>query len=57
MSRWALNTRLGEIQAKLVTGQEAALESTRLLHWSIIYNLHRIEMTLVVQRDWSQEEG
>ena len=54
---WALNTRLGNIQAKLVAGQEAVLESARLLRRSIIYNLHWIEMTLVVWRDWSREEG
>ena len=29
---WALNTCLGKIQAKLVTGWEAASESTWLLH-------------------------
>ena len=23
----------------------------------MIYNLHQIEMSLAVQRDWSQEEG
>ena len=28
-----------------------------LLHWSMIYNLHQIEMSLAVQRDWSQKEG
>ena len=54
---WALNARLGEIQAELVTSQEAMSESTRLLHRSIVYNLHQIEMMLVVQRDWSWEEG
>ena len=53
----ALNTRLGEIQAEMVAGWEAASESARLLHRSIIYNLRRIEMTLAVRRDWSQEEG
>ena len=41
----------------MVASQEAVSESARLLHRSIIYNLHQIEMTLVVQRDWSWEEG
>ena len=54
---WALNTHLGEIQAELVAGREAVSESARLLHWFMIYNLHWIEMTLVVRRDRSQEEG
>ena len=54
---WALNARLGEIQAELVASWEATSESTQLLRRSMIYNLCRIEMTLVVQRDWSQEEG
>ena len=54
---WALNTRLGEIQAELVAGREAMSESVQLLHHSMIYNLHRIKMTLVVRRDQSQEEG
>ena len=53
----ALNARLGEIQAKLVASREAASESTWLLHRSMIFNLHWIEMTLAVQRDWSWEEG
>ena len=54
---WALNARLGEIQAKMVTGREAASESAQLLHRSIIYNLCWIEMMLAVQRDQSWEEG
>ena len=54
---WALNTRLGKIQAKLVAGQEATSESAWLLHCSIVYNLHQIEMMLVVWRDRSREEG
>ena len=54
---WALNARLGEIQAELVASWEAALESARLLHRSMIFNLHWIKMTLAVQRDQSQEEG
>ena len=54
---WALNACLGKIQAKLVAGREAASESAWLLHHSVIYNLCRIEMTLAVWRDWSQEEG
>ena len=54
---WALNACLGEIQAELVAGQEAASESAQLLHRSVIYNLHRIKMTLVVRRDRSWEEG
>ena len=33
------------------------MESMWLLCWSVIYNLHQIEMMLVVWRDWSQEEG
>ena len=41
----------------MVTSWEAASESARLLHRSVTYNLHRIEMTMVVWRDWSQEEG
>ena len=32
-------------------------ESARLLHRSVGYNLRQIEMTLVVQRDQSWEEG
>ena len=54
---WALNTHLSEIQAELVSSQEAMSESTWLLHWSVIYNLHQIKMMLAVQRDWSQDEG
>ena len=54
---WALNACLGEIQAELVAGQEAASESMWLLCRSVIYNLHWIEMMLVVWRDWSREEG
>ena len=54
---WALNTCLGEIQAELVASQEATSESAWLLHWSMIYNLWQIEMTLVVRGDQSQEEG
>ena len=54
---WALNACLGEIQAELVAGQEAASESVWLLCQSVIYNLRWIEMTLVVWRDWSREEG
>ena len=54
---WAFNARLGEIQAELVTGQEATSESAWLLRCSMIFNLHWIEMTLVVWRDWSREEG
>ena len=54
---WALNAHLGEIQAKMVTGQEAVSESARLLRCSVISNLCQIEMTLAVWRDWSQEEG
>ena len=53
----ALNARLGLIQAELVASWEAVLESAWLLHWSVIYNLHWIEMTMVVWRDWSREEG
>ena len=41
----------------MVAGQEAASESTQLLCRSVTYNLRRIEMTMAVQRDWSQEEG
>ena len=53
---WALNACPGEIQAELVASQEAMSESVRLLHHSIIYNLHQIEMTLAVRRDRSWEE-
>ena len=28
-----------------------------MLHQSVIYNLHRIKMTLAVRRDWRREEG
>ena len=52
----ALNTRLGEIQAEMVAGREAASESTQLLRHLMVYNLHRIKMMLAVQRDWSREE-
>ena len=45
---WALNAHLGEIQAELVTGWEAVSESVWLLRRSMIYNLHWIEMMLVV---------
>ena len=41
----------------MVTGREATSESAQLLHRSMIYNLHQIEMTLAVWRDWSREEG
>ena len=54
---WALKTCLGKIQAKLVTSWEATSESTQLLHQSVIFNLCQIEMTLVVWRDQSREEG
>ena len=54
---WALNARLGKIQAELVASWEATSESMQLLHRSMIYNLRQIEMTLAVQRDQSQEEG
>ena len=54
---WALNTCLGEIQAELVAGWEAASESARLLRQSVTYNLRQIEMTMAVRRDWSREEG
>ena len=54
---WALNARLGEIQAELVAGREATLENAWLLHCLMIYNLRRLEMSLAVRRDWSQEEG
>ena len=54
---WALNAQLGEIQAKLVASREAMLESTWLLYQLVIYNLCQIEMTLVVWRDQSWEEG
>ena len=54
---WALNACLGEIQAEMVAGWEAASESARLLCHSIIYNLRWIKMMLVVQRDQSWEEG
>ena len=37
---WALNARLGEIQAEMVASWEAASESAWLLHCSVIYNLH-----------------
>ena len=53
---WALNAHLGEIQAELVAGQEAASESARLLRCSVIFNLRQIEMMLV-WRDQSWEEG
>ena len=53
---WALNAHLGEIQAELVTSQEAASESAQLLHRSMNFNLCWIKMTLAVQRDWSREE-
>ena len=33
------------------------LESAWLLHRSMIYNLRQIKMSLVVQRDWSRDEG
>ena len=39
---WALNAHLGKIQAELVAGWEAALESTWLLCQLVIYNLWRI---------------
>ena len=32
-------------------------ESARLLRHSMVFNLQWIEMSLVVQRDWSWEEG
>ena len=54
---WALNACLGEIQAEMVAGREAASESAQLLRRSIIYNLHWIKMMLAVRRDRSQEEG
>ena len=54
---WALHTRLGEVQAKLVTSRDATSESVWLLHCSMIYNLRRIEMMLAVWRDQSREEG
>ena len=54
---WALNAHLGEIQAELVAGREAMSESTQLLRRSLTFNLRWIKMTLVVQRDRSQEEG
>ena len=54
---WALNARLGEIQAEMVASREAMSESVRLLHHSMTYNLCRIEMMLAVWRDWSWEEG
>ena len=54
---WALNAQLGEIQAKLVTGWEAASERAWLLHRSMTFNLHQIKMMLAVQRDRSREEG
>ena len=54
---WALNARLGEIQAEMVAGREATLESARLLHRSMVYNLRWIEMMLAVMRDRSWEEG
>ena len=54
---WALNAHLGKIQAELVTGWEAMSESVWLLCHSMIFNLRQIEMTLVVQRDQSWEEG
>ena len=41
----------------MVAGWEAASESVRLLHRSMTYNLHWIEMMLVVRRDRSREEG
>ena len=54
---WDLNSHLGVIEGELVASQEVALESAWLLHWSVVYNLCQIEMTLVVQRDWSWDEG
>ena len=54
---WALNSCLGTIEGELVASQEAMLDSAWLLHWSMVHNLHQIEMTLVVQRDWSWDEG
>ena len=54
---WALNARLGEIQAELVASWEAASESMWLLHQLMVYNLCRIEMELVVWRDQGWEEG
>ena len=51
---WALNSCLGTIEGELVASWEAMLESTQLLHWSVVYN---IEMILAVWRDWSQDEG
>ena len=49
---WALNTCLGAIESELVTSWEAMSESAWLLHWSLIYNMHQIEMTLAVW--WEQ---
>ena len=57
MLAWALNACLGSIQAKLIAGREAMSESAWLLGCSMVFNLCWIEMTLAVQRDWSQEEG
>ena len=54
---WALNARPGKIQAELVAGWEATSKSVWLLRHSMIFNLRRIEMMLVVWRDQSQEEG
>ena len=54
---WDLNSHLGVIEGELVASQEVVLESAWLLHWSVVYNLCQIEMTLVVQRDWSWDEG
>ena len=38
---WALNARLGEIQAELVASQEATSESAWLLHHSMVFNLQQ----------------
>ena len=54
---WALNTRLGEIQAEMVAGRDAASESMQLLRRSMVYNLRWIKMMLAVWRGQSQEEG
>ena len=41
----------------MVASQEATSESMQLLHQLVTYNLHRIKMTLAVQREQSWEEG
>ena len=48
---WALNTCVGDIQAKLVASREVTSESVQLLCCLLIYNMHQIELTSVVWRE------